>query len=415
MTAPLPGFPEGFLWGAATSSHQVEGNNRWNDWWVLEQSGALPYRSGDACRHYELFEQDFDLARALGHNAHRFSLEWSRLEPEPGRWDDSAFEHYREVLEALRHRGLEPIVCLHHFTNPAWFARRGGWLAADSADLFVRYVEGVAERLDGVRYWLTINEPTVYAKNAYVGGLWPPQRKGSWSSAARVLRNMARGHRAAYRALHRRHPGARVGFAHSIPWIEPCDPRRALDRMAARGRDLLLNRSFLTLIGGRGSLDFLGINYYTRTVVRWAPGGLKAVAGTECLDPSHGHRGVASDIGWEVYPPGLGHALASYADVGVPIMVSENGIATTDERLRSRFLRDHLTEVAGAIGRGVPILGYIHWTLMDNYEWSLGTAPRFGLLATDYDTQTRTPRPAALELAEIARANRLPASAPEHG
>ena len=372
----------------------------------MEETGALPFRSGDACDHYHRFAADFDLARELGHTAHRFSLEWSRIQPAPGEWDAAAIAHYREVVSALRARGLEPVVSLHHFTNPTWFAERGGWLRADAPALFARYAERMAAELPDVTWWLTLNEPTVYAKNGFVAGEWPPRVRGSWRRAARVLRTMARAHRAAYRAIRSGHPTTRVGFAHSLPWIEPCDPARALDCWAARGRDLLLNRGFLYLIGGARHLDFLGVNYYTRTVVRWAPSGLGLFAGRECLDAHH-TRGPMSDIGWEVYPAGLGRVLDRYARLGVPLLVTENGIATTDESLRSRFLRDHLAEIRDALGRGVPVLGYLHWTLMDNFEWSLGTRPRFGLLANDYATQTRTPRPAALELARVCRTGRL--------
>lgn len=407
MSAAAPDFPPGFLWGAATAAHQVEGGNRLSDWWAMEESGALPFRSGDACDHYRRFAADFDLARDLGHTAHRFSLEWSRIEPAPGVWDPDAISHYRSVVLALRRRGLEPLVTLHHFTNPRWFAERGGWLRRDAPALFTRYAERMAGALPEVRWWFTINEPTVYAKNGFVAGEWPPKVKGSWRRAARVLGTMARAHREAYRAIHRSLPDARVGFAHSLPWIEPCDPGRALDRLAAWGRDLLLNRGFLSRIGGARHLDVLGINYYTRTVVRWAPSGLGMLAGRECLDPHHA-RGPVSDIGWEVYPPGLGHVLDRYARLGVPLIVSENGIATIDEELRSRFLRDHLREARDALRRGVPLLGYLYWTLMDNFEWTLGTRPRFGLLANEYRTQTRTPRPAALELARICRSGRLP-------
>jgi beta-glucosidase len=407
VSAIGPDFPPDFLWGAATAAHQVEGGNRLNDWWSLEQRGALPFRSGEACDHYRRFAADFDLARGLGHTAHRFSIEWSRIQPAPGEWDAGAIAHYRDVVSALRARGLEPLVSLHHFTNPAWFAERGGWLRADAPALFTRYAERMATALPEVAWWLTINEPTVYAKNGYVAGEWPPKVRGSWRQAARVLRTMARAHRAAYRAIHRVRPAARVGFAHSLPWIEPCDPGRALDRFAAWGRDLLLNRGFLFRIGGARHLDFLGINYYTRTVVRWAPSGLGLVAGRECLDPHH-PRGPVSDTGWEVYPRGLGRVLDRCARLGVPLLVTENGVATSDESLRSRFLREHLAEVRDALRRGVPVLGYLHWTLMDNFEWSLGTRPRFGLLANDYETQTRTPRPAALELAQVCRTGHLP-------
>src|SRR5262245_49771432 len=156
-------FPTGFLWGAATSGHQVEGNNRWNDWWEWEQAGRLPHKSGEACRHYDLYERDFDMARSWSQNAHRFSIEWSRIEPEKGYWNAEATAHYRNVIQALRERGLEPLVTLHHFTNPRWLAKSGGWLRRDAPQLFARYVEYVARHIgQNVTYWLTVNEPTVY-------------------------------------------------------------------------------------------------------------------------------------------------------------------------------------------------------------------------------------------------------------
>ncbi|HUP00986.1 MAG TPA: glycoside hydrolase family 1 protein [Gemmatimonadota bacterium] len=408
-------FPAGFLWGAATSSHQVEGNNRWNDWWESEQSGILPYRSGEACRHYTLYEHDFDLAQAWGHNAHRFSIEWSRIEPEEGRWNDAAVAHYQDVVTALRARGMEPIVTLHHFTNPAWFARRGGWLQRDSPLLFSRYVQRVASSLKDVRYWLTINEPTVYAKRGFVAGDWPPFVKRSWLKAARVIRNMARAHVAAYRALHG--PGwgnVRVGFAHSAPWIVPCDPTRPRDRTAAWLRDFLLNRAFFRLIDsplGRGRsrrrpLDFVGLNYYARTVVRGGD-GIAAWIGEECRLDHHPDRRAFSDIGWEIYPRGLAAVLVRFSSLGLPLMITENGLATADEELRRVFLREHLAAVAEALERGADVIGYLYWSLIDNFEWALGRQARFGLAEVDHRTQRRISRPAAAEYASVCRSNRL--------
>src|SRR5215510_8614654 len=182
-------FPAHFLWGASTSSHQVEGNNHGSDWWEYEQSGRLPCKSGEACRHYQLFEKDFDLARSWGHNAHRLSIEWSRIEPSEGCWEPDATAHYRAVIRALRERDLEPVVTLHHFTNPAWFSRSGGWLRNDSASLFARYAEHMVKSLSAeVKYWLTINEPTVYVAQGYITGEWPPFLKSAWIKAARVFR-----------------------------------------------------------------------------------------------------------------------------------------------------------------------------------------------------------------------------------
>jgi beta-glucosidase len=411
-------FPASFLWGASTSSHQVEGDNRQNDWWEYEQSGRLPYKSGEACRHYQLFEQDFDLARSWGHNAHRLSIEWSRLEPSEGCWDVNATAHYGEVIRALRARGLEPVVTLLHFTNPAWFTRGGGWLRRDSARLFARYVEYVGEHLGaGVKYWITINEPTVYVQQGYINGRWPPCLKSAWAKASIALRNLSRAHVAAYRALHRGRRQPMVGFAHHAPLIVPCNPGRRRDRLAAAWRDLLFNHTFFYLIGGLSrraaptdrSLDFVGLNYYTRSIVRSTGWGLGACFGRVCRSPHHSDQGPISATGWEVYPPGLRVMLEKFSKLGVPLLVTENGVATDDDVLRREFIIRHLESLAEALQRGVEVIGYLYWTLMDNFEWALGTGARYGLAAVDFHTQERLPRPCVEEFARICRENRLPA------
>ncbi len=403
-------FPEGFLWGAATSSHQVEGNNFWNDWWQYEQAGRLPHRSGQACRHFERYEQDFDMARAIGHNAHRFSIEWSRIEPAVGRWDEGALQHYLDVVRALRARGIEPVVTLHHFTNPAWLTERGGWLRKETVARFADYTERVAQRLAGeVRYWISINEPTVYAKYAFVTGAWPPGVRGSWRQALSAMRNMMRAHVAAYEILHRHRPDARVGLAHSAPLVVACNPGRLLDRCAAAMRDRALNRLPFLLLGRspRRCLDFIGLNYYSRTVVRWSPRGRAVVFGDDCLEDHHGEPRRFSDLGWELYPDGLRRMLEKFAAYGLPLMVTENGIATADEALRSEFLLRHLQSLAAALESQVPVLGYLYWSLIDNFEWAEGTAPRFGLAAVDFVTQERRLRPCAERYAAVCASNRL--------
>ncbi len=406
---PSP-FPSGFLWGAATAAHQVEGDNRASDWWEFEQAGLLPFASGEACRHYQLFEQDFELARRWGHNAHRFSIEWSRIEPREGAWDQAALDHYRDVVRALRRRGIEPLVTLHHFTNPAWFTRAGGWSARSSAARFARYVARVADNLKEVRWWITINEPTVYAKNAFVAGAWPPCRRGDWRAAWRVVRNMGRAHRAAYDILHRQRPDARVGFTHSAPLVVARAPARPLDRLAAGLRDFVLNRLPVQLmVGARGRrADFIGLNYYCRTVVCWQAAGTAALFGRDWLADDQGRPRAYSDIGWEIYPAGLKQQLARFARYGLPLLITENGIATRDEELRTDYLRAHLRSLANALADGVPVAGYCYWSLMDNFEWALGTGPHFGLAATDFVTQRRSPRPAAAYFAEVCKHNALP-------
>ena len=406
-------FPAHFLWGAATASHQVEGDNRWNDWWAFEQAGRLPHRSGEACRHYELFEADFDLARSWGHNAHRFSIEWSRIEPAEGEWNAGAVEHYRRVIAALRERGMEPIVTLHHFTNPQWFAVRGGWARRDSVERFRRYAEFTAARLSRhVRYWVTINEPTVYAKRGFVGGQWPPFRHGSWLTAAMVVRNMIRAHDSAYAALHERRPDAMVGIAHSAPFIAACDPRSAADRICTAIRDYIFNDSLFELFGAGRRLDFLGINYYARQVVRWRTRGASSILGAECREDHHDEPRRFNALGWEIYPAGLRSVLEKFSRFGVPLIVTENGIAADDDITRRDFLLEHLTVLSDCVDSGIDVRGYMHWSLMDNFEWAEGTTARFGLAAVDYATQARTPRAVALAYAAVCLSHALAMSRP---
>jgi beta-glucosidase len=408
-------FPPGFLWGASISSHQVEGDNYWNDWWEAEQAGRVPFASGPACRHYELFEQDFNLARVSGHNAHRFSIEWSRIEPAEERWNEAALQHYAEVIGALRNRNLEPVVTLHHFTNPAWFSGRGGWLRSDSPELFGRYVKYVTDKLgDEVKYWITINEPTVLTMQGYINGEWPPFLKSAWRKAITAFRNLARAHVVAYRTIHENRLKALVGFAHSSPVVEPCNRTRIPDRIAAALRDFILNRSFFCLIKMSPlslkrcrTLDFLGINYYTRTVVRSRGIGLKALLGEACRLRHHVDDGPVSSIGWEVYPIGLEMTLKRFSEFGIPLLITENGIATDDENLRSEFIRKHIERVSQALSQGIPVIGYLYWSLIDNFEWTIGTAAHFGLTAVNFETQRRNPRPCVQEFERICRANAL--------
>lgn len=408
-------FPQGFLWGTSTSSHQVEGDNRSNDWWEYEQQGRVPHRSGDACRHYELFEHDFDLAMSCGQNAHRFSIEWSRIEPIEGQWNLEALGHYRDVIHALRQRGLEPIVTLHHFTNPAWFTRRGGWVRNDSPKLFARYVEHICTALGPpVKYWLTLNEPTVQVMQGYITGEWPPCFKSAWGKAARAFRNLARAHSAAYRVLHQNLPGIMVGFAHSAPVIVPCRPTRVRDRLVAAVRDAVLNRAFFYLVGARRgrpsttvNLDFIGINYYTRNIVRSSGWGLGAVVGRACQQEHHRDLGPLSTIGWEIYAEGLTTALQRFSQYGRLLLVTENGIATDDETVRRDFIVAHLAALGQALENGVQVFGYLYWSLMDNFEWAHGTRARFGLAAVNSETQERLPRPCIEDFERVCRENLL--------
>ncbi len=415
-------FPDGFLWGAATSAHQVEGGCDNNDWWAWEQAGRVAQRSGAACDHFHRFREDFDLARSLAHNAHRLSIEWSRIEPEEGHFSDAAIRHYRQVLEALVERGIEPIVTLLHFTLPRWLADRGGWGDKAIEGLFERFVaRAVMEYGDLVRRWITINEPVVSVYKGYLVGEWPPG-KSSYPEALGAIRRMLRAHVRAYHAIHAARPTAWVGVAQHMLELSICNPWSLRDRVSTRTRDFLMNFLFLDALHTgvvrapglfwerlpmKGTLDFIGVNYYTRDFVRNGGFDLPGLLGSACKLDHHQQVGKRSSLGWEVYPEGLGRFLHRLKRFRLPILVTENGISTGDDEDRWAFMVLHLWQVARAISAGVPVTGYLCWSLLDNFEWAIGYEARFGLIEVDYPTQRRTVRESARRLARIIARNRL--------
>lgn len=422
-------FPSGFLWGAATSSHQVEGGNRMNDWWDWELAGKTEEPSGKACDAFVRYEEDFDIARSLHHNAHRFSIEWSRIEPEEGKWDEDALAHYAQLVRALRARGLEPVVTLHHFTNPRWLAAQGDWDNPATVAKFVRYAAKTVEALGSlVKYWITINEPMVFIYHGYVAKVWPPG-KGSQDSAFRATRHMAQAHCLSYEAIHALYRALgwsdpKVGVAHAMQVYEPAQPTSWRDRFAVWLRKAVNNRLFLKLVhhdasyllahafglgGRRRALDFIGLNYYFRDVLAASKSSwtLLELMGEVSHSDERYARAEHSDLEWEIYPEGIYRVLAELKPYGLPVMITENGVCTSDEDLRRRFIRDHLRQVLRAIGDGIPVIGYHYWSLLDNFEWTFGFRPRFGLVHVDYATQKRTVKDSAYYYAKICRENRL--------
>jgi beta-glucosidase len=400
-------FPKEFLWGAATSAHQVEGNNTRNDWWQWEHDSGLEERSGDACRHYSLYKDDFASANSLGHNAHRFSLEWSRIEPEEGNFSQEALAHYREVIEELISQKLQPIVTLHHFTNPSWFSAKGGWLRRRNIFYFSRYVEKVVSAFgDKVKFWVTINEPLVYVYHSYVTGNWPPQGR-SYLQAMRVASNLSAAHIRAYRLIHQFYSregllSPMVSIAHHMQYFMPCSGDLK-DKLGAYIRDRLFNRVFLDKIYRAGTLDFIGLNYYTRQIVRVKKWALQSLLSDNYVDPAC----QKNSLSWDIYPQGLFNLLQSLRKYSLPVIILENGICTLDDGQRWDFIRGHLEMINSAISSGVDIRGYIYWSLIDNYEWDKGFSPRFGLVEVDYSTQKRTVRESALKFERVCRTGEL--------
>ncbi len=392
-------FPKKFLWGAATSAHQVEGNNH-NDWSEWEKRGLVHDGSvsGLATGHYQRFREDFALAKELGHNAHRFSIEWSRIEPAPGRFDMDALQHYRQVLQELQRLGIEPVVTLHHFTNPIWIHDRGGWTQRETVNAFGRYVQLVVEQLSPlVKYWITINEPTVNTSLSYVTDVWPPQKK-NWLQAWTAIRRFGDAHRLAYQIIHRIDPHAQVGVANNLSDFVPARPNNPLDQALQSFSHFWHNRWWLDLT--YQYQDFIGLNYYFHHALRF-----KLANRINLLRPEEHHNVPKSDLGWELYPAGLGRTLNWLSQYDRPIIITENGLADANDIHRPKFIVDHVTQVRNALARGIDIRGYLHWSLLDNFEWREGYGPRFGLVAVNYKTLARTPRPSAYVYRDIIRAN----------
>lgn len=425
MTSTLR-FPPGFCWGTASSSHQTEGNNRNNQWWRYEQQpGAivLDQRSGIACNWWENAEADFDRLAALGLNSHRLSLEWSRIEPRPGKIDHSALDRYRNMLTALHERGIEPWLALHHFTNPLWLEDNGGWENPQVVEHFAHYAQTVVNHLgDLCGHWLTINEPLVYLGQGWLRGNWPPHRRNPMQAIG-VYRHLLYAHASAYHAIHHAQPDAQVSLAKAMRHFDPARTRHLGDLLAAQMRRYLFEELwFAAAIHGRllpplglgqidpilaNTLDFIGINYYARYQVTFSPnparffGSEGFTLGRELSDSTR--RGPYSQFD----PDGLRlicHRLQRYRK---PIYITEHGLPDQDDDQRPRWIVAQLAELHRAIQAGCDIRGYFHWTLVDNFEWDDGWTMHFGLIGMDPATQVRTPRPSAQLYGQIARNNEL--------
>ena len=393
-------FPKNFYWGAAASAHQVEGGNvnDWSEWekenakqltkkarsyWQEWQQEKFPemfesknYISGQACDHYHLYEKDFDIAKSLGHNTHRFSIEWSRIEPKEGRIDQKEIEHYRQVLLALKKRGLEPFVTLYHWPLPLWLSKKGGWLNPKTPYYFDRYVKIISENLfDLVKFWITINEPNVYTSNSFLKGNWPPQKKNIFQYQ-KVINQLIKAHKLAYKSLHLIDLDCQVGISKNNIYFKN-NPLVSY----------FWNNYFLNKI--KEKQDFIGFNYYFHHQF------------------FKKRDGPVSDLGWQIYPKGIYYVLKDLEKYNKPIYITENGLADTQDKKRAKFIKEHLSWIHKAIKEGVNVGGYFYWSLLDNFEWDKGFWPRFGLVEVDYKTMERKIRPSAKIYAKICKSNKV--------
>jgi beta-glucosidase len=397
-------LPEGFLLGCATAATQIEGGDRNHNWYAWCEKGKI--KDGTSCLrandHWNRYEEDIGLMKKLNQKVYRMGIEWSRIEPKNGEFDASAMAHYRDEIEMLIRNGIKPLVTLHHFSHPLWLCDEGEFENEKVIMYFERYTRHVVENLgDIVSEYITINEPNVYVTCGYFTGEWPPGKK-DLRLAMKVYRNMALCHIAAYKAIHevrkkRDFKGrTMVGVANHLRVFIPYSAS-PLDLIAAKVMELLFQGAITKSMSdgrlrfpipfkshmGKGKFyDFIGINYYTRSAVRFK--GFKA---------DYARSTPRNDLGWEIYPEGL-YLLCKklYRMYRAPIWITENGTCDKNDSFRAKYIYQHLYEISRLCGEGIPVERYYHWTLIDNFEWIEGESAPFGLIRLDFDTQQRTIR-----------------------
>jgi len=426
-------FPLGFIWGTSSAGHQVEGGNEHSDWWAWEKAGLIEDGtvSGRAMDYWNRHEEDHALMAQLNYNGFRLGIEWARVEPKQDRFDQEVIAHYRGILQSLRNHGFKICLTLHHWVLPQWVAEQGDWLNPKTVDHFLRYVEVVVAALGAFPdYWVTLNEPMVPAIMGNFLSRFPPQRH-SFKAYRTVAHAYLQAHAGAYRIIHQIQPNApdgtpsRVGVAMAYPRIEPWESaglagiyerfaaficRRAAtqgwDHTIRTGRPHWIHGG-RTIPGIRGSYDYCGINYYMRVSLKYNRRRLDQYR----IDDTQAPPGVdITQMGWQIYPEGLYHTIRdAWHRFGKPILVTENGIADDTDAQRPRYIIEHLAQVHRAIREGIPVVGYYHWSFVDNFEWREGFSKRFGLIAVRHDDPElmRVPRPSAHLYSAIARENAI--------
>ena len=397
-------FPKDFLWGVSTSAYQIEGGikNDWSGWEKspervkqLKKAGKNPadFICGQACDSYNKHEEDIKLVKELNCGAYRFGIEWARIEPQEGKFDKNVIKHYRQMLKAVKAQNLKVVLTLWHWTNPSWLANQGGWYNKKSVEAFTRYTEFVINELgDLVDYWITMNEPMVHVLNGHVTGIFPPNKK-SLFKARRAFKNLAKAHIITYEIIHRKYPKAQVSITKLTNYFEPARKFCLNEVAMAKLAHYFWNHKFLSKI--KDSLDFIGLDYYFHDRIIWRPPFIK------------NKNEKITDMGWEIYPKGLYKVLKYVAKFKKPIMIIENGLADEDDNQRADFIKEHLRYIHKAIDEGIDVIGYFHWSLLDNFEWAEGYGPKFGLYSVNRKTLARTARSSAKVYAQICKKNEV--------
>jgi len=391
-------FPKNFLWGVAISGHQTEGDNLNSDWCVWEKNGKIEDGSisGEACDFYHRYQADIDSAKSLNLNAFRLSIEWSRIEPTEGKFDEKEIEHYKNVLLYLKQNNFKVFLTLWHFTLPQWLATQGGWENKKTIFYFQRYIEKIVKKFGNlVDFWLTLNEPTMYTGAAYLTGVWPPEKR-SFLKTVKVFCKLMEAHKKSYEIIHHLIPEAKVGIAQNVVYFH--SPQNPMDKYLSWFFNFLYNKLFYLLT--KKYHDFIGLNYYYAYLVS----NLNLVKKIKRIIVKSLKK---KDLKVEIYPPGIYQVIKMFKKYKIPIYITENGLDDADDKKRPEFIRDHLKWINEAIQEGTQVKGYLHWSLMDNFEWQEGFEPKYGLFEVDYKTLERKPRQSAKFYSEIAKNNRF--------
>jgi len=394
-----------FLWGVATSAFQLEGSPYadWSTWdGILNANPKIT-------NHYELYKEDIKLIKNLGVNAYRFSIEWSRIQPNEDSWNRDVVKHYQKIILLLLENNITPMITIHHFTHPVWFITKYPWHKKKSIEKFTQYVERLIDSIDGVSYWITFNEPYLLILGGYIEGCIPPGYK-DLNLALRALKNIFTCHGIVYDMLHKKNKNSMVSIAHNMavfaPWVRFNPLDRVLTKIAKRFYNhsvidgfmdgkirlpLPFRKEIEIEVPIKEKLDFFGINYYTRVHMRFNPFKKLFVEFRHRDIDGHG----LTDMGWEIYPRGLKKVLQYASRLNVPLIITENGIATNDDSKKIKYIKAHVDIIESAISEGIDVRGYFYWSLIDNYEWLRGLDARFGLYKVDFRTYRRIPTKAA--------------------
>lgn len=404
----MPDFPDDFIFGVAASAYQIEGNNKNCDWYVWEKERNYE-RCGIACDFWNRFREDVGIISSLGINAHRVGIEWSRVEPEKNKMDYGALERYREILKAHKDRGIKVFLNLHHFTLPIWVYKSGSFFKEENLKEFEDYCSFIARELKNyVDAYCTVNEPVAWALMGFLAGEFPPGVK-SIRMYKKACRAILDAHARAYRAIKSEDPNKPVGIVHPYACIFPKHRFEPGDRILAwifhRNSNMVILNGIKNgkvfgkkIVGLEDSSDFIGMNYYTKALA----------CGLKFWKPESGKKGERlSQMGWSVYPDGILKVIEDASVLGKPIIITENGIATEDDGWRIEFIRSHLERVKQALGK-YDIRGYFYWSYIDNFEWSKGYGPKFGIVGCERDTLKRIPKQSANFYGKICREKNLP-------